>query len=104
MTGLTACHTRKERLIELITSCTLDNQSAMHKVLNHNAYHAFFYADQRYGISLSLTMVALDKKMAIYSDPIVAIPDFLIAKSNISNRHNISPVEVKSGKHHTFIR
>jgi hypothetical protein len=49
-------------------------------------------------------MVALDKKMAIYSDPIVAIPDFLIAKSNISNRHNISPVEVKSGKHHTFIR
>lgn len=28
--------------------------------------------------------------------------DFLIAKSNISNRHNISPIEVKSGKHYTL--
>lgn len=28
--------------------------------------------------------------------------DFLIAKSNISNRHNISPIEVKSGKNYTL--
>lgn len=28
--------------------------------------------------------------------------DFLIAKSKISNRHNISPIEVKSGKNYTF--
>ena len=28
--------------------------------------------------------------------------DFLIAKSKISNRHNISPIEVKSGKHYTL--
>lgn len=28
--------------------------------------------------------------------------DFLIAKSKISNRHNISPVEVKSGKNYTL--
>ena len=28
--------------------------------------------------------------------------DFLIAKSKISNRHNISPIEVKSSKHYTL--
>lgn len=28
--------------------------------------------------------------------------DFLIAKSKISNRHNISPIEVKSGKNYTL--
>lgn len=28
--------------------------------------------------------------------------DFLITKSNISNRHNISPIEVKSGKNYTL--
>ena len=28
--------------------------------------------------------------------------DFLIAKSKITNRHNISPLEVKSGKNYTF--
>lgn len=28
--------------------------------------------------------------------------DFLIAKSKISNRHNISPIEVKSGKNYAF--
>lgn len=28
--------------------------------------------------------------------------DFLIAKSRISNRHNISPIEVKSGKNYTL--
>lgn len=28
--------------------------------------------------------------------------DFLIAKSNISSRHNISPIEVKSGKNYTL--
>ena len=28
--------------------------------------------------------------------------DFLIAKSKISNRHNISPIEVKSGKNYTI--
>jgi predicted AAA+ superfamily ATPase len=28
--------------------------------------------------------------------------DFLIAKSRISNRHNISPIEVKSGKSYTL--
>ena len=27
--------------------------------------------------------------------------DFLVSKSNISNRHNISPIEVKSGKNYT---
>ena len=27
--------------------------------------------------------------------------DFLISKSNVSNRHNISPIEVKSGKNYT---
>lgn len=28
--------------------------------------------------------------------------DFLIAKRTITNRHNISPIEVKSGKNYTF--
>ena len=28
--------------------------------------------------------------------------DFLIAKKSITNRHNISPIEVKSGKNYTF--
>ncbi len=28
--------------------------------------------------------------------------DFLIAKSKISSRHNISPIEVKSGKNYTL--
>ena len=28
--------------------------------------------------------------------------DFLIAKSKISNRHNISPIEVKSGSNYTL--
>jgi len=28
--------------------------------------------------------------------------DFLIAKSRISNRHNISPIEVKSGKNYSL--
>ena len=28
--------------------------------------------------------------------------DFLIAKSKISNRHNVSPIEVKSGKNYTL--
>ena len=28
--------------------------------------------------------------------------DFLLAKSKISNRHNISPIEVKSGKNYTL--
>ena len=28
--------------------------------------------------------------------------DFLIAKSKISNRHNISPIEVKSSKNYTL--
>ena len=28
--------------------------------------------------------------------------DFLIAKSKITNRHNISPIEVKSGKRYTL--
>ena len=28
--------------------------------------------------------------------------DFLIAKSRISSRHNISPIEVKSGKNYTL--
>lgn len=30
--------------------------------------------------------------------------DFLIAKSKISNRHNISPIEVKSGKHYSSLK
>lgn len=29
--------------------------------------------------------------------------DFLIAKSKISTRHNISPIEVKSGKNYTLV-
>jgi hypothetical protein len=28
--------------------------------------------------------------------------DFLVAKSKVSNRHNISPIEVKSGKNYTL--
>ena len=28
--------------------------------------------------------------------------DFLIAKKSITNRHNISPIEVKSGKNYTL--
>lgn len=28
--------------------------------------------------------------------------DFLLAKNKISNRHNISPIEVKSGKNYTL--
>lgn len=28
--------------------------------------------------------------------------DFLVAKSRITNRHNVSPIEVKSGKNYTL--
>ena len=28
--------------------------------------------------------------------------DFLIAKNNITSKHNITPIEVKSGKNYTF--
>ena len=49
-------------------------------------------------------LIASGHKLYFYSNPSrdnselrMAI-DFLIAKRNISNRHNISPIEVKSGE------
>jgi len=53
-------------------------------------------------------LVANNRKLFFYSnssredkDSRMEI-DFLIAKSKISNRHNISPIEVKSGKNYTL--
>ncbi len=52
-------------------------------------------------------LVATGHKLYFYSNPSREDAssrmeiDFLIAKSKISNRHNISPIEVKSGKNYT---
>jgi len=53
-------------------------------------------------------LVASGHKLYFYSNPSrddasshMEI-DFLIAKSTISNRHNISPIEVKSGAYYTL--
>ena len=53
-------------------------------------------------------LVAGNHKLYFYSNPCrndsesrMEI-DFLITKSKISNRHNISPIEVKSGKNYTL--
>ena len=53
-------------------------------------------------------LVASGHKLYFYSNPIRADRDlrmeidFLIAKDKISNRHNISPIEVKSSKNYTL--
>ena len=53
-------------------------------------------------------LVAGGHKLYFYSNPSAKDVaermeiDFLIAKSKISNRHNISPIEVKSGKNYTL--
>ena len=53
-------------------------------------------------------LVASGHKLYFYSNPSRLDSsnrmeiDFLIAKSKISNRHNISPIEVKSGKNYTI--
>ena len=53
-------------------------------------------------------LVASGYKLYFYSNPSRESSldrmeiDFLIAKSKISNRHNISPIEVKSGKNYTI--
>ena len=53
-------------------------------------------------------LVASGHKLYFYSNPSREDAesrmeiDFLIAKSKISNRHNISPIEVKSGKNYTI--
>ncbi|MGI6467297.1 MAG: hypothetical protein ACOXZZ_06895 [Sphaerochaetaceae bacterium] len=53
-------------------------------------------------------LVASGYKLYFYSNPSREDAssrmkiDFLIAKSKISNRHNICPIEVKSGKRYTL--
>ena len=53
-------------------------------------------------------LTATGHKLYFYSNPSRSDSssrmeiDFLIAKSKISNRHNISPIEVKSGKNYTL--
>ena len=53
-------------------------------------------------------IVASGHKLYFYSNPSREDTnsrmeiDFLIAKSKISSRHNISPIEVKSGKNYTL--
>ena len=53
-------------------------------------------------------LVASGHKLFFYSNPSRDDAasrmevDFLISKSKISNRHNISPIEVKSGKNYTL--
>jgi len=53
-------------------------------------------------------LVATDHKLYFYSNPSRENSadrmeiDFLIAKSKISSRHNISPIEVKTGKNYTL--
>ena len=54
-------------------------------------------------------LVASGHKLYFYSNPSrddkearMEI-DFLIAKSKVSSRHNISPIEVKSGSHYTIL-
>ena len=53
-------------------------------------------------------LVASGHKLYFYSNPSREDTssrmeiDFLIAKSKISSRHNISPIEVKSGKNYTL--
>lgn len=53
-------------------------------------------------------LVAAGHKLYFYSnssrvDPSLRMEiDFLISKKNVTNKHNISPIEVKSGKRNTF--
>ncbi|MDX9916262.1 MAG: DUF4143 domain-containing protein [Sphaerochaeta sp.] len=58
--------------------------------------------------SVTQMLVASGHKLYFYSNPSrddassrMEI-DFLIAKNKISNRHNISPIEVKSSKYYTL--
>ncbi len=56
------------------------------QMLTSNNHRLFFYSNPSRDNS--------DDRMEI---------DFLIAKSNITTRHNISPIEVKSGKNYTIV-
>lgn len=56
------------------------------QMLRGNGHKLFFYSNS--------SRINCDDRMEI---------DFLISKSNITNRHNISPIEVKSGKNYTLV-
>ncbi len=60
-------------------------ENVIAQMLVANNHRLFFYANA--------SREDKDSRMEI---------DFLIAKSKISNRHNISPIEVKSGKNYTL--
>lgn len=60
-------------------------ENVIAQMLVANNHKLFFYANS--------SREDKDSRMEI---------DFLIAKSKISNRHNISPIEVKSGKNYTL--
>ena len=55
------------------------------QMLTANGHKLYFYSNT--------SRTDADSRMEI---------DFLIAKSKISNRHNISPIEVKSSKNYTL--
>lgn len=60
-------------------------ENAVAQMLTSSGHKLFFYANS--------SRDNAEARMEI---------DFLIAKSKISNRHNISPIEVKSGKNYTL--
>lgn len=69
--------------LEVNMGMVMENMIAQMLVANH--HKLFFYANA--------SREDAESRMEI---------DFLIAKSRISNRHNISPIEVKSGKNYTL--
>lgn len=96
-TGLLVSHTFDENGIvteEIYKKLLLDKlevnmgmimENAVAQMLVSNGHKLYFYANA--------SREDADSRMEI---------DFLIAKSTITNRHNISPIEVKSGKNYTL--
>lgn len=76
---------RKLLLDKLEVNLGMVMENIVAQMLAANGHKLFFYANS--------SRDDAEARMEI---------DFLIAKSQISNRHNISPIEVKSGKNYTL--
>ena len=95
-TGLLVSHTfdengivteqvyKKLLLDKLEVNMGMITENVVAQMLAASGHKLFFYANS--------SRTDVSSRMEI---------DFLISKSNVSNRHNISPIEVKSGKNYT---
>lgn len=78
-------HNEKKDIDKLETNLGMIMENMVAQMLVASGHKLYFYSNSSREEALS--------RMEI---------DFLIAKSKISNRHNISPIEVKSGKQYTL--